>query len=228
MYSSEAQLIDSPYQFPKRPGTPEWRQLATVEEQYRACDIEGSVVARMTTRALVTTCLNYPLRGLILASSSSPKDGLEQLAQQFSGLRELFARTDAAPFLAAEYEARAASESKNPSAPNYIEDAYLTALLLREGLIKQMSAEEKKALLKSSLRLFKSAHDRAGFSEELGIYGRLAMVLILFHEEPIPSSDVNRSAFTTKEGFDFARNDIALIQKEAFLTNLLKLAASQK
>lgn len=43
-----------------------WRTFQSLEEQQAACQIPEEMLKSMTTEDLVTTCMNYPLYGILL------------------------------------------------------------------------------------------------------------------------------------------------------------------
>jgi hypothetical protein len=87
--------IDEPYDFPLKPGMPEWANLKTGIEKVNALQIPQDIASRMTTRSLLETCLNYPLFSDVNAYNN-PKVGMEILiAQYFNGFPELLKRKDA-------------------------------------------------------------------------------------------------------------------------------------
>ena len=88
-----AQSIDEPYNFPLKPGMPEWKTLKTGIEKINVLQIPQDILTRMTTRSLLETCLNYPMFGDITAYSS-PKAGMEGIISGFNGFSELLKRKD--------------------------------------------------------------------------------------------------------------------------------------
>lgn len=53
------QYIDEPYIYPILPGTDEWKQL-TVEERFKACEVDEELLEKMSTKALVETVCTHP------------------------------------------------------------------------------------------------------------------------------------------------------------------------
>jgi hypothetical protein len=82
------------WDYPIRSGTDEWSKLTNVEEQFKAYNIPDSMLKRMPTAELITTCLNYPEWGLMDAYNERTT-GFSVLVSLFNGFQELFIREDA-------------------------------------------------------------------------------------------------------------------------------------
>lgn len=93
VFNAHAQNKELPYEFPVKPGTPEWK-FSSPEIMYKTCEIPKDELSTIGTRALVITCINYPLFGLMNAFNS-PQAGFEAVKQKFNGLNELLGRKDA-------------------------------------------------------------------------------------------------------------------------------------
>ena len=83
------------WDYPVRYGTPEWKTLKTVDEQFNAYNIPDEILKTISTEELVKICLAYPEWGLMNAYNSRP-NGLAILVGLFNGFRELYNRHDAA------------------------------------------------------------------------------------------------------------------------------------
>lgn len=84
--------IDQPYEYPITQSDPEWSSLSTSEKK-SLCQIETSVLRRLTTPALLETVLNYPYLIDVFAWGDM-SIGIETLAANFNGMEELLARAD--------------------------------------------------------------------------------------------------------------------------------------
>ena len=71
------------YDFPIKPGTPEWAALKSHEEMLQVCQVPESILQEMSTEGLIETCLNYPLYWEWLAYSNL-QQGFETVASRFS------------------------------------------------------------------------------------------------------------------------------------------------
>lgn len=56
-----AQQKSGVYNWPLRPGMPEWKDLKTHDEMLEALKIPAKTLQKMTTKNLALTCLSYPL-----------------------------------------------------------------------------------------------------------------------------------------------------------------------
>lgn len=91
---SSAYTVDTAYEYPIVPGTPEWNELDSLDEKIAACHVDENLLASMTTPALLETVLNYPLL-INMYAYSYPKMGIDSISQYFNGLDLLFERDDA-------------------------------------------------------------------------------------------------------------------------------------
>ncbi len=97
LQGSFAQQINTPYQFPVKPNTPQWK-FNSPEEMFNKCQIPVDVMNNLTTEALAKTCLNYPLFGLMNAYNT-PQAGFNAVRKNFNGIDALFERKDAGSVL---------------------------------------------------------------------------------------------------------------------------------
>jgi carbonic anhydrase len=49
------------WDYPVKPGTKEWATFETGEQMFNACQIPLDILNTISTKELVTICLNYPL-----------------------------------------------------------------------------------------------------------------------------------------------------------------------
>lgn len=95
--------IDTPYSF-ESVTTPEiWETFNNLEEMQNACQIPADILKKMSTKALIQTCMNYPLYGNYIAYNNE-LDGIRTIIKGFNGFEELQRRTDAAEQLLAYYD----------------------------------------------------------------------------------------------------------------------------
>lgn len=92
LYVQTLAPIDQPYEYPITQSDPEWPSLSTSEKK-SLCQIETSVLRRLTTPALLETVLNYPYLIDVFAWGDM-SIGIETLAANFKGMKELLARAD--------------------------------------------------------------------------------------------------------------------------------------
>jgi hypothetical protein len=153
---------DSAYTFPVRPGMKEWKKLPDHGEMLAAVQIPNDKLKRMTTRALVETCLDYPMYGEITVYNSW-QEGLEALISGFNGLRELMRRRDAGTELLKQYqltnqeiteEIKAIEAKKSNQTDYYSKHVFLETLLARENVLSALSENEKTSLLAECFKNF--------------------------------------------------------------------------
>ncbi|MBS1750035.1 MAG: hypothetical protein JST63_09025 [Bacteroidetes bacterium] len=96
-----AQNNNTPYDFPIKPGTEQWK-FGSPEEMYSKCQIPKEIISDLTTEALAKTCLNYPLFGLMNAFNT-PQTGFYAVKNHFNGIDALFERKDAGKALISIY-----------------------------------------------------------------------------------------------------------------------------
>lgn len=89
-----AQQNDDIYNFPLKPGMPEWKELKTHEEMLKVLQLPANVIKAISTGSLIQTCLNYPLFSDMWAHDNIKK-GFIQLRKDFAGFNELLNRKDA-------------------------------------------------------------------------------------------------------------------------------------
>lgn len=96
VYALKAQ--SSTWDYPIKPGSPEWATLLDHNDMVDVCQIPENVLASLSTEDLLELCLNYPLK-IDLFSYNSILEGINKVANQFNGLQELLNRTDNAQHL---------------------------------------------------------------------------------------------------------------------------------
>ncbi len=89
------QAIDTPYDFPIKPGTEKWKEFKTGKEMVDACQIPVEILQNLSTDALAETCLNYPL-ALDYSAYNDERVGIKHIINDFNGLQELAKRPDGA------------------------------------------------------------------------------------------------------------------------------------
>lgn len=98
----DMQPITEAYQYPVVPGMPEWADFHTGEAMFAACQVPENIVKRLTTEALVETCMTWPLRTHFILSNDFRKS-IEFYMNEFSGYIELAKRKDAVKYLIGYY-----------------------------------------------------------------------------------------------------------------------------
>ena len=150
-------IIDEPYDFPLRPGMPEWANLKTGVEKLNALQIPEDILNRMTTRSLVETCLDYPMFMDIMANNFPLTEGIKFAIANFNGFTELLKRPDAYTYLSEKFL------SFDPLAVNNEEWSLIEKggytfrpikielLLAQDAILESINYERKIILLNESL-----------------------------------------------------------------------------
>lgn len=89
----QAQKTDEIYDFPVKPGTEEWARFTTGKQMREACQIPIERLNILSTKALVETCMNYPLF-LDYVAFNNERQGVKAIIKNFNGLQELSRRED--------------------------------------------------------------------------------------------------------------------------------------
>jgi hypothetical protein len=225
-FCSLAQSTNSqPHQFLVRPGSPEWRTLKSTDDMYQACDIAEGTVKKLTTKALVQTCLDYPLRHLVLSDSESANRGLSMVAERFSGFRELSRRPDAGVHLFEAYAVRTQQAKSAGKAPQYIDHVTILALLSKKEVLAALSVSQKQTLVRYALQNMKLSRNVHGFTADEGPPGRLATKLLMDHAVTfdVRGQIVDGSALDKPQARDFVREDLDFFPEQRFMDTLLGL-----
>ena len=164
LLAAAQKTIDRKYEFPVKPGSGTWRSFTTHKQMVEATKLPEKIATSLTTKALLETCLDYPLLGDIMLHNS-PQRGLEVASRNFNGLQQLMERKDVALHAANTYQKLLATDVDK--LPALDEKGKLTfQLSFIELLLSQKSilaTVDKKGVdpLRSYLakaRSFKTAH----------------------------------------------------------------------
>ena len=91
-------LSTDAFEFPVKPGTPEWKELKTSAEIRADLQIPDNILSNISTAGLVETCLNYPLIGDIICYNSY-QQGFDAVFNNFNGYREMIKRPEVGSLL---------------------------------------------------------------------------------------------------------------------------------
>lgn len=101
--SAQAQDQQKSWDYPLRPGMPEWKYLNSYHEMIKACQIPSDILTSISTDQLIDLCTNYPLVLSILGFNSI-LDGFGKYEKDFNGFQELLRREDVATILVNKYK----------------------------------------------------------------------------------------------------------------------------
>lgn len=150
-----AQDKNSTYDWPVKPGMPEWKELQTHDEMLAILQIQADILNGMTTKNLVETCLNYPLFPDIWAFNSY-QEGIDKAIAGFNGFQELIKCKDAGKELLLRYQKINLADLDNKKTYNEQGDfimkiCKLEVLLSQPIVLQNMSKSDRILLLKNLL-----------------------------------------------------------------------------
>jgi hypothetical protein len=150
-----AQQQNGVYNWPLKPGIPEWKELKTHDKMLEVLQIPAEFLQKMTTKDLAQTCLNYPLFPDIWALNSL-QEGMERVIAGFNGLKELLKREDAGLEIFAIYKTMdphnfSESWSNLQKGKYAAEFAKIEILLAQEAILSSLKQNERFLLLQESL-----------------------------------------------------------------------------
>lgn len=139
----------TPYQFQIKPGSPEWNGFTSKQEKLDVCQIPEQKLKGMTTEALLSTVLAYPLITDYFAFDT-PDLACNVMSNDFNGFNELFSRSDVTQALLNRYrDARVLTkEEALDAAPETYLISTTVEYLIACSTIKNgvMSAEDSETL----------------------------------------------------------------------------------
>jgi hypothetical protein len=152
------------WDYPVKPGTPEWLQFTSVDEMYKAIQIPENILKKLDTESLVQVVINYPALPILLAFNS-PQAGFDNLYSHFNGIQELFNRKDIGQFLLKKYESFSLSdfnplwilEKQGEFVHKYY---YIEILLAQPQVIKSLTTDEQRVFLKEVVKKFDEKQSR--------------------------------------------------------------------
>lgn len=148
------------YVYPIRPGTVQWSNLTSGDEQLKACQIPDSVLSNISTEGLIQSWLDFPLTNEILLSNSVQR-GIEFFIANFSGLKELCKRKDAGDKLFERYKKMdplCIDNFTSDSAKGFytFTFTYVEMLLGQDTILNKLTASQKKLLVSEALNKYDS------------------------------------------------------------------------
>ncbi len=198
--TSFGQNRTTPYEFPVKPGTEEWKKLKTGEEMLAACTIPEKVLASLTTEALARTCLSYPLLHEVTYASNL-QQGIIAVIRNFNGLTELLARKDGAAALMELYSGLNPlnldmKQSEEQQGAFTFKFTYLELLLARPGALLSLSTEQRSMLMKMAV----SKYD--GKVEKISVFGTFGLNTSALLMASIMNADNRIAELKSKAGND--------------------------
>lgn len=81
------------YDFPIKPGTPEWEKIDSYNKMVEVCQIPENILSNMSTDDLLETCLNHPFKINIYLYSTF-EESFQVMAKTFNSFKEILKRND--------------------------------------------------------------------------------------------------------------------------------------
>jgi hypothetical protein len=189
------ELCPDAYDYPIKPGMPEWEQLQSSDEMDSVLQIPENILSIISTEGLIETVLNYPGFGNLYFSEDY-QFAFEILTENFNGFRELLHRNDAAKKLMDRYLIMYPG-CKNNNWPSINEPgsnisfsfSYIEILLAQYDILNQLDCGDLKLLHDMANRKYseKKHFDHSVFSKKhtVLIVGRIMFLknFIPFIEE---------------------------------------------
>ncbi|HEX8356622.1 MAG TPA: hypothetical protein VF610_04390 [Segetibacter sp.] len=167
--SITAQKINTPYNYPTVPGSEKWKSFKTVDEMYKECQIPNDILSTLTTRALLQTCLNYPVSTITL-SHNTPQQGTDDWKQRFNGIAELLMRSDAKEELLILYTSFNTNghlilNTSTDKGAYTFRLSLIENILVQNEILNKLNEKQKKSLLKNCLEKYNGmkSDDMYGF-----------------------------------------------------------------
>ena len=180
-----SETINDAYEFPLRPGMSEWGELDSYTKMIEVCQIPESILSRMSTEALIQTCLKYPLAFNFMVHDSFDY-GIEQVISNFNGLQELIKRTTAGGSLLKAY--KILDPTVLPDCGHVARTVcrfqimYLELLLGQNEIISNLAQSETISLLEESQSKYYAKRENSDGIMQLRVTCAL-MSKILLHED---------------------------------------------
>jgi hypothetical protein len=172
-------VSDDVYDYPIKPGSPEWKELGSYQARVEACQIPDSTLEKISTEGLIETCLNYPHFFNFIAFDSY-QGGVYSIIRRFNGLQELLKREDAGIKLLErykkmdpEYNTSSVGKTKFTFVNEFI---FAELLLAQDVILSNLKENGRYALLKECI---KKAQDKNLYINIHGPYTRQFISLIM-------------------------------------------------
>jgi hypothetical protein len=206
------------YDYPVKPGTPQWAAFATHDDMLAACQIPAARLHSMSTQGLVTSVLNYPLYLDYMAYTWS-QQGFDAVHNGFNGIDELFSRKDAGTVLLANYKAFDPAAfgqdwTDLQKGQHVFKLQGMEMLLAQEPIIASLTSQQCRDLVQECISKLNAEANQVIV---YGMMGRastswiVARVLEQIKYQPFlqqAGADVNYQDFVTKGGF--AADDVLI------------------
>lgn len=219
-----AQENEKPYEFLVKPGTQEWANLTTSKQMDEVCVIPEKILYSLSTKALMTTCLNYP-RLIDIFLAGNMQSGFDFYLNHFNGLNELMKRHDLKEVLLQSYNSLNVPDIRLPEFNiklSALQFDFLELLIAQNIIIKQCDSKEKAVLISEAVKKLKQ---RIEIGESYYRQRTSALIIsrILFSENKLESV-YNDSGNDIMNIF----NSSVLLVQSSIIDTLLNLSTTVK
>jgi hypothetical protein len=198
------------YDYPIRPGTPEWGTLKTNLEMLDACQIPLDSLANISSARLVETCLDFPLLfDLFLNVGVNITGRLKEQMNTFSGFIELQKRVDAPGLMLQKYAqmhpACISALGTNREKGDYT--LFFTSfemIISYDSILIKLTKNERKSLLHAAIEKYyckRSQRNDYGYYDFATSLFIVARIMMIDHFEPFEqqiSSNGDLELFVSK------------------------------
>jgi hypothetical protein len=190
-------LVNTPYEYPIVPGTPEWFEMKSFPEKIEACKIPEDKAKAMSTEALIETILNHPIWTIYFAYDMSIVYNIYS-EDIIVALQELEQRKDADELLLARYQADqvAPMSLDNATDEDGSKSEFLEILLAQpvfnDGLNEtELESLDEEAAKKAEIR----QTDGKAYVNESPFYS-----VLVAQQNQLETNSVTRATLTTPKG----------------------------
>lgn len=189
--------VSDKYNYPIKPGTPEWNNIRSTDSLFLVSQIPDPILKRISTDALVQSCIENPLK-LFQFAFSSRIQGRDELFRRLNCFQELIKRPDGAVRLFERYklmEPCCIERMTDAERGDYSLLFYYTEILLtKDSVINQLNTIQKKQLTASIIEKdnIKVTQSSFGISRTSGIMMLSTIMETEFYQSYI--NDVNQNS----------------------------------
>jgi len=194
-----AGLVAQPYDYPIKPGMPEWKAMTSTEQRVQACQIPDSILSKMSTSDLLETCLRFPFN-LNLVAFNQIQDGFNAIKKESNGWRELLQRKDLGSVVINKYSTMNPDSMISEQYPGH-DFLVMETLLKQNEVINTLPKDDRIKLLKES---YKKYTGKIQYPEKYAFFGvinniaLMGKILTIENYEPFVQSIMNKKGLKNK------------------------------
>ncbi len=185
----QSNLLISQYlswDFPTKPGTPEWGLLHNQRTKVQACQVPEDILRTIPSEDLIIIYFKYPLLFNVLSFSTFQK-GIDDLKRNFNGFSEICSRPDIPSMLLdrygnmspAKFDPNWTSLRKGSFAFSIIS---LELLLSQNEILQNLTYTEKKYLLMNAMMKLDEKSGCIQIHDYIGLKSTCYLMVVLLQE----------------------------------------------